>query len=133
MSISLTIRFYGPRTEQELQSYDFKVVATNAVGMSPKVFVWQHNVHSATDAEANQQQDQFVHIASPVDLEKIPEDVADPANHMPYYRTSEVVLRFRCMADLSETKDLMDADFETLVRALNMAADLAVMEEKTYV
>ena len=132
MSIQLTVRFYGPRTEQQLQSYDLRVVVTNAVGMSKKVFVWQANVASNTDVEANAQQDQFSNVASPVDLEKYPEDVADLQRSIPYYRTDEVTLRFRCMADLQETRDLIDADLETLVTALQLATDMAVMEEKTY-
>lgn len=132
MSIQLTVRFYGPRTEQELESYDLKVVVTNAVEMSPKVFVWQVNVKSATDTEANQQPDQFVCIADPVDLEKYPEDAPDLAHNIPYYRTAEATFRFRAMADLQETKELMDGDFTTLVRALQLASDMAVMEEKTY-
>ena len=132
MSIQLTVRYYGPRSEQPLQSYDLRVVVTNAIGMSPKIFVWQTNVKSSTDTEANQQPDQFVSIADPVDLEKYPEDVADPQNKMPYYRTSEVTLRFRDMADLQETKDLIDDDIAGLVQALQLATDMAVMEEKTY-
>lgn len=132
MSIQLTVRFYGPRTEQQLQSYDLRVVVTNAVDMSKKVFVWQANVPSNTDAEAAAQPDQFINVASPVDLEKYPEDAPDLQRAVPYYRTDEVVLRFRCMADLQEVKDLIDADLGQLVVALQLAADMAVMEEKTY-
>jgi len=128
----LTIRYYGPEVEEELQSYDLRVVATVAADMPKEVFVFQRIVDSATDPAANALGDQFISIADPVDLEQYPVGAPDLANDIPYYRLDEVTLRFRDMLTLEETRNLMAEDFQRLVDSLNAAADSTLIGEVTY-
>ena len=131
MAISIDIRYYVSQKQEGLFSYDLRVVAVNAVDMPKEIFIFQRNVAPAESAN-DQPTDQFVCLADPVDMQEVPVNAPDLANEMPYYRSAEVLLRFRDMTTLGETKDLIDQDIQILVDSLKAAASMDVMEEKTY-
>ena len=133
MAISLEVRYSKQEEEHQRQSYDLKVEVLNAVDVSSKIFVFQRSVLSVMDADANREMDQFVNIASPVDLEETPEDSPDLSNDMPYFRKASVTLRFRSMIELEETMEAIAEDIQELVDALKAAETLQVMETVTYV
>jgi len=125
----LVVRYSTNEAAIGVQSYDLKVVVTNAVGMSDKIFVFQRTVNNPSDA---QEEDRFICIADPVDLEEFPEDSPDIGNDMPYYRLSQVTLRFRDMVTLEETKELIELDIQQLVYSINVASTVTLFEEVTY-
>ena len=132
MSASIKIRYSKQEKTTDVYSYLLKVEVLEATDMPTKIFVFQRRVASANDAQANALGDMFVSLADPVDLEEFPEDIADPLNDMPYYRLSEVTLKFRSMTELQEVKDLIDADIQKLVNSLKAEATVIKMEDVTY-
>ena len=132
-TVSIQVQYSGPRSvTPPLQGYGLGVKVLSAAGMSPKIFVWQRTVTSSTDEQSAEYPDKFTHIASPTDLEQIPEDCAEPTVDSPYYRTDNITLLFRDMDELSETRALIDSDIAGLVLALREAQNLAVQEVKDY-
>ena len=128
MAASIVVKYYRNVITAGIQSYDLRVVVDSAVDMPKEIFILQHGVA----APGNPAQDQFVCLADPVDLEEVPVGAPDLANEMPYFRMSEVTLRFRDMPDLEDTKTLIDEDIQRLVNALNAAANVELTETKTY-
>ena len=132
MVVSITVEYARSEPTPLLQSYDLKVSVTSATDMPKEIFVFQRGVAPATPAGLQPPSDRFTCIADPVDLEEFP--VAAPAidAEMPYYRLSEVTMRFRSLSELEYTKDLIAEDIERLVAALKAASSLPVTEEVTY-
>ena len=132
MSISIKVRYSRQEKVDAVQAYILKVEVLEATDMTKNIFVFQRRVKSVMDSEANALGDMFVSIASPVSIEEFPEDIADPANDMPYYRLAAVTLLFRSMAELEETKDLIDLDIQKLVDSLKAEAIIIPMEDVVY-
>lgn len=87
----------------------------------PNVFVMQRstmtmNPFGQTDLWFN---DEFVNIATPVDMYDIPVGQPDPCHGMPYYRTSEIDLWFRNLEDLEQAKKDIDEDLASLSKLYN--------------
>jgi len=99
--------------------------------MPTEVFVLHRGLAPATRAGA-EPEDGFQCVADPVDLEEFPVSAPDLANEMPYYRVSEITIRFRCLQDLEDVRTGIDEDLTGLVRALQVAESLPVYEEVTY-
>ena len=75
--------------------------------------------------------DTFIQIASPLEVDEVPENAPDLQNNMPYYRTDKVVLWFRNMEDLELAKNKIKDDLQTLVltyKVLNGSADKEEIE-----
>ena len=130
--MKLDVRFSGPDETSGLQAYDLRVEVLNATDMTSKIFVYQRKVVSATDEQANELGDTFVSVADPVDLEQYPADTPDIAGGIPYYRTDNVDMRFRSMAELQDVRERIDADITGLIYALQVNETLVPMEDKTY-
>ena len=89
--------------------YGLEVEVTDTSGVTPKIFVWQ----------ARESGDVFVCVASPADIEEVPEDDPDIDSGMPYYRTGRVSLIFRNYRDFEKYSRRMDDKIAMLSRALN--------------
>lgn len=76
--------------------------------------------------------DRFIHVATPLDFDEVPEDEPDLSNDIPYYRTDDVVIWFRSLIDLNKTKLDFEDDINTLVRTYESLDNLEVTETKTY-
>jgi hypothetical protein len=127
----MVVKYYRTQIEPGLQSYDLRVLVESAVDMSKKVFILQKGA-PPPPVDGAVQDERFVCIADPVDLEEIPEDTPDLENEMPYFRVDEVTLRFRSMDILEETKELIAADLQQLVNSLKAADNMELTEEETY-
>lgn len=132
MNITVNYTVLGQGESSPPQAYGLEVEVTSAVGMSDKIFVFQRNTVSNTDPQTADQVDEFVSLADPVDLVQYPEDAPDLANGMPYYRKNTVLLLFRSMVELDETRTLLDADIAELVRSLNLLEGQGTPEEVVY-
>lgn len=128
MAAKLTVRYWTSEVTQELQSYDLKVSIEESTDMPKEVFVIQRGVTPPQGAEEGST-DFFQCVADPVDLEEFPVGAPDLANEMPYYRVSEITLRFRSLIELEDVRDGIDEDLAGLVNALKIAESLPVYEE----
>lgn len=118
-----------PDKHPPIYAYALKVEVLEAKGLDVNLFVFQRISHGA-EGDAT---DEFIQIASPVDIEEIPAHAPDLAHNMPYYREKEVTLWFRCYEDLRLAKEKMDGDFETLSLTRDtLVGDLDITEEKSY-
>jgi len=131
MSASITVQYHKSTPRNTLFGYALRVLVTNAVEMSPDVFVFQRGAAPAP-AAGEVVQDQFLAIADPVDLDEIPANVPDIANEIPYYRLNEVTLTFRSMTELEETRRMISEDLELLVRSVNAMDDFELTDTVTY-
>ena len=131
MAVSLTVKYYRTQIQPGLQSYDLRVEVESATDMPEKIFILQKGAPPAPVAGAVEDE-RFVCIADPVDLEEIPEDTPDLNNEMPYFRVSDITLRFRSMDVLEETQGLIAVDLQQLVNSLKAAANMELTEGETY-
>lgn len=100
-----------PDKHPPIFAYALKVEICKATVLSDHVFVFQRSPEN-NEGEAT---DNFIQIASPLELEEVPEDAPDLQNGMPYYRSKSVLLWFRNMEDLELAKRKIDDDLQTLV------------------
>ena len=131
MAVSVEVRYHYPEIQGNLQSYDLRVEVIQATEMPVEIFVIQAGVAPArTDgAEAT---DSFICLADPGDIEEFPVNAPDLANDMPYYRVSDVTMRFRDMETLTETQTFLAQDIQKLVDSLKAAANFDPTEDVTY-
>ena len=129
MAVSIKVRYHRTEIEPALQSYDLRVEVVSATDMPEKIFVRKVGVPPYPGGDSS---DTFVCLADPVDLEEIPEDSPDLANEMPYFRVSDITLRFRSMEILEENQALISGDIQNLVDSLKAAANMALTEEVDY-
>jgi len=132
MAISITVRYDRSEPLPQLQSYDLHVVVESATEMPKEIFIFQQGVAPAY-AKNEPPTDRFICLADPVDLEEVPIGAPDIPNEMPYFRLSEVLLRFRSYSELEDTRNLLGQDIQRLVNSLKAAASLPVTDEVTYV
>jgi hypothetical protein len=128
MAANLTVRYWTSEIEKNLQSYDLRISIEAATDMPREIFVLHRGLGPSVEGD-DTATDAFQCIADPVDIEEFPTGSPDLANEMPYYRVSEITLRFRCMLRLEEVRELIDEDLAALVRALKAADSLPVYEE----
>ena len=126
MAISITVRYYKSEIVPPMQAYDLKAEVTAATDMPKEIFVFQRPPSN------NPEDDAFVCIADPVDLEEFPVNTPDLLNEMPYYRKATVELKFRDMTTLDETLELIKKDIEALLVALKASASVPLYEEVVY-
>ncbi|MFC1453607.1 hypothetical protein ACFLQL_00315 [Verrucomicrobiota bacterium] len=131
MSISLTIK-YSKSEEQvpNFQAYTLKVEVLASTDMTSKIFVFQRRVISANDPTL---EDYFMCIADPIDIEEFPEDNPNMEQNVPYYRTDNVLIKFRSMVELEETKALIGEDIQGLIDAMKAEGTVPETEEIIYV
>lgn len=136
MPASLTVRYHRPEhVHGTVYSYGLAVEVVNSVGMSGKIFVVYRSPVSATDPELHTADtlDEFSHVATPVDLSTIPEDVPDPdRSGSSAYRTNYWEFSFRNMQDLERSLELLKSDIRLLVRSVNAESRISTYKEETY-
>ena len=125
----LTVRYSTtiPDKHPAIYAYSLKVEVTKAVGYPSHLFVFQRS----PDNNEGDAVDTFIQIASPLEVDEVPENAPDLQNNMPYYRSDKVVLWFRNMEDLELAKNKIKDDLQTLVltyKVLNGSADKEEIE-----
>jgi hypothetical protein len=131
MSVGITVKYYRSNIVEPLQSYDLRVYVDSATDMPKEIFVFQQGLAPAYEG-GGPATDRFICLADPVDLEEWPVGAPALDAEIPYFRTREVTLRFRSMQELEDTRILIDEDIQRLVNALKAAANLPLVETKTY-
>jgi len=114
------------------QCYDMRVEVLNATDMPTEIFVFQRGVAPARSGQVTEPTDAFKSVADPVDLEEYPPDAPDLQNEIPFYRLSEVTLRFRSQIELEETWGYIAEDIQGLVTALNIGLDDPQTDDFTF-
>ena len=132
MAPSIKVKYSRTEQTENLYGYDLKLEVLEATDMPEEIFVFQRRTSPPLEA-GQDPTDTFVCIADPVDLQEYPPTAPDLENEMPYFRVKEVLLRFRSMITLEETRDLIDEDIQLLVNSLKAVETVVPTEEKTYV
>lgn len=114
-----------PNKHPAIYAYALKVEITRAVGYPSHLFVFQRSPENNEGDSV----DTFIQIASPLDVDEVPENAPDLQRNMPYYRTDKVVLWFRTMEDLELAKKKIKDDLQTLVLTYNVLNGSADKEE----
>ena len=109
-STGLRVKFSQTRDIRGIYGLALKVEVVRATGMSGKIFVF----HQKPAGSGGNSYAEFSHVASPVDMNEIPEDACSET--VPYYRTDSVTVWFRCMDDLVAAKQLLADDIGSLQR-----------------
>ena len=116
-----------PENHPGVYAYALKAEVTSATDFPDHLFVFQRTPEN----NEGDWVDTFIQIASPLEVEEVPEDAPDLQNGMPYYRAKEVTLWFRTAEDVKLAKAKMDDDLRTLKAtydALNGAPDTEEIE-----
>ena len=133
MQPSITVQYYqSPSHGSQVYGYAMRVKVTEATGMPSKIFVFQRGKKRTNSGEFI---DHFINIASPVDMDNVPEDEPAFDSNIPYYRKDTVTLYFRCLQDLEECKDDISGDIFHLVETYKYLEDydnFELVETKTY-
>lgn len=103
-----------PEKHPTMYAYALRAKVTKAENCTGHIFMF----HRSKENNEGNSVDEFIHIASPLDIEEVPENAPDLANGMPYYRTDEVTLWFRNAEDLELAKKQIAEDVSTLVKTL---------------
>lgn len=108
----LKVRFSQSPEHRSVFNYALKVEVLSSTGGIPtKIFVY----HQSPAGIAGNTYATFDHVATPVDLQEIPEDAASET--VPWYRTDKVVVWFRNLSDMSLAKQMFVDDITALQRA----------------
>lgn len=99
-----------PDRHPAVYAYALTAEVTHASGYPDHLFVFQRSPEN----DEGDAVDTFVQIASPLEVEEVPEDAPDPGNGMPYYRAKSVTLWFRTIEDVDLAIRKMDDDLRTL-------------------
>jgi hypothetical protein len=137
--MKLTLEYSQTETKDGLYAYALHIVASTVLNDDgdPHIFVYHRrprtmNPFGRTDLEFD---DVFVNIATPVDMEEVPEDAPDICHGMPYYRSDTLDLWFRNLEDVEQAKKDVDRDVASLCKLYNNMSDtdgFRFKEEKTY-
>jgi len=108
----ITVRYSTttPEAHPPMYAYALKAEVIQSIGYPDHIFVFQRSKETADGSWV----DEFIQIASPLEVEEVPENAPDLANNMPYYRSKEVTLYFRNMEDLNLAKSNIGSDIRTL-------------------
>ena len=107
----LKVRFSQSPEHRSVFNYALKVEVLSSTGGIPtKIFVY-HQSPAGIDGNTFAE---FDHVATPVDLQEIPEDAASET--VPWYRTNKVVVWFRNVSDLNLAKQMFVDDILALKR-----------------
>lgn len=109
-----------PYIQQNLDPYAdsirVRIEVTNAVGLSPKVFLYLARPLQAGQTEADLE---FQGVCSPVDLEEVPEDAPLPNADPAWARLNYVDLLFRARSDAFAFIETLQGELQQLISALN--------------
>ena len=129
--VGIRVRYSETIPEQHpaIYAYALKVEILSSDVCSDKLFLFQRSKEGLDDSWV----DEFIQIASPLDIEEVPEDAPDLANNMPYFRKKEVTVWFRCVEDMKLAKEKIKSDLQTLAHTYETLSDgFDTQEEETY-
>jgi len=96
--------------------HGLRITATASTeGMATKIFIWQRD----SIPESDDFKDIFIGVATPVDIDDIPEDTPNLEGEMPYYRTNVVELWFRNYEDFVFYSERIQNRIGMLLEAVN--------------
>lgn len=127
----LKVRYSTSRSDAypTIYAHALKAEVISAVGYPDHIFVFHRN-KANTEGDYV---DEFTQIASPLEIEEVPEDAPDLQNGMPYYRAKEVTVWFRALDDLELAKAKMKEDIRDFALTYDViTGDLTDQEEETY-
>ena len=104
----LKVRFSQSPDARGVFEYALKAEVVLAEGIPSKIFVYHQSpsgIEGNTFAE-------FSHIATPLDLQEVPEDAASET--VPWYRSDKCTIWVRNVSDLVTAKQLMIDDISAL-------------------
>lgn len=107
----IKVRFLQSPDRHSVFDYALKVEVISANGIPAKIFVYHQSpsgIEGNTFAE-------FDHVATPVDLQEIPEDAA--SDTVPWFRTDKCTVWLRNASDLKIAKQLFVDDIAKLQRS----------------
>lgn len=110
----LRVRFSQSPDRRDVFEYALRVEVVSAEGIPSKIFVF-HQSGAGIDGNSYAE---FDHVATPVDLQEIPEDASSET--VPWYRTDKCTVWFRCASDLSIAKQLFVDDIAALQRSYDL-------------
>ena len=118
--------------EAPLQGYYLKVSAINPVDMPAEIFIFQRNrIIINGELPDDSDNDTFVSVADPVDLQEYPITRPADTDDEVFYRQAQINLWFRSMQELEEVWGDIKEDVSGLVKALRAADNLSSVEEIT--
>lgn len=109
----IKVRFSQSAEGRGVFDYALKVEVVSANGIPAKIFVY-HQSPAGIDGNIFSE---FDHIATPVDLQEIPEDAA--SDTVPWYRTDKCTVWLRNASDLDNAKQLFVDDIAALQRSFD--------------
>lgn len=115
-----------------MQAYTLIVEVYEAVGMPKEIFVFQIDAYPGAGDGTDTDSVGFVKVASVVDLQEYPVRTSDMANEIPYFRMEKVILSFRDLTTLFETKQLIYNDINELVRSCRVQDTVPVQEDVVF-
>lgn len=104
----LRVRFSQSAVRRNVFNYALKVEVCSASGISRKIFVY-HQMPKGCEGNSFSE---FDHVATPVDLQEIPEDAA--SDIVPWYRTDACEVWFRNAKDMELAKRMFVDDIALL-------------------
>ena len=119
MSATLKVQSYHSTSRGGLYGYALKVSVTEAVDISPAIFVFRRELSGDYT---------FVCVADPVDLEEVPVSSAELSDEVPNMRTDSVTLYFRSALDREETETAIHESITGLVQAVTAMGQVALKE-----
>lgn len=114
----IDVRYSSTVEEEHPQMYAhaLKVTVTAAREYPDHIFLF----HRGKPNNEGNVIDEFISVASPVDIEETPENAPALDDGMPYYRSNEVTLWFRNTEDLELAKKKISEDITVLVKTYNI-------------
>lgn len=102
------VRFSQSPETSGVCEYALVAEVVSAEGIPAKLFVY-HQFPPGVDGNTRAE---FDHVATPLDLQEIPEDAASET--VPWFRTDTLKAWFRCASDLDAAKQLLVDDLRSL-------------------
>ena len=124
---SLKVRFSQNAERRGVYFYALKVEVLEASGISPKIFVF-HQSPAGLDGNTFAE---FSHVASPLEMQEVPEDAASEI--VPWYRSDKVTVWFRCVSDLRMAKQMFVDDISALRRNIGILSSEDSFDKQTTV
>lgn len=109
--------------------FTYTVEVLQAEGLPAEIFNFLRIPQPSVPGESD---DQFQNVCSPADLAEYPVGGSEPGTNYPFFRLSEVTLRFRNESLAEDAWRCMQTDFQALVTAVEESAQLVVEEEVEY-
>ena len=96
---------------QDLQMYQMRITASEGEDVPTEIFVFKETTEDGIR--------EFVHIATPSDLEELNINAPYATKGVPYFRLPVVTLKFRSKVEMEETWGYIKEDVAGLILAMN--------------